>query len=181
MSTTADEDGRTVRRRRLPAVAAVLGLGLATGAGVASTSAAWTDDAWFSASASAATAVDLRGSTDGVTYVPGDDGATAVVLDAVTGLTPDAPVTRTLHLWNASTVPLRLQWVTDSAGLGGACVDVELGSLPTNQLPAGPDGPAAPAVTTTTVTFRVAPDATPGDCAGQVLTGLEIVVLGSTA
>lgn len=168
----------TVARHRR-AVGAVLALGVLGVLGVAGTSAAWTDDAWFTTGVSAAR-VDLRGSADGATWSTADDGATAVTLPAVTGVTPTNPVVRTVHLWNASTVPLHLRWATDPATLGGGCVAVELGSLPTTALAGDPTSPAG-ASTTATVTFRVADGATPAACAGVSLGALEIVVQGSTS
>lgn len=163
------------------ALPALLGLGVLGGFGVATTSAAWTDDAHFTAQGSAG-AVDLRGSSNGVDFTAADSTGTAVKLDAVAGLTPDNPtVTRTVHLWNASTVPLRLSWATAPKTLLDGCVEVEYQPFPAAPLAAGPDQPTGAAVTTATVTFRVADNASAATCSGKALGALEIVVQGSPA
>ncbi|WP_188037610.1 hypothetical protein [Actinotalea sp. JY-7885] len=169
-SQRADRD-----RRR--GVAAVLGLGLLTGLGIAGTSAAWTDDAWAVAPASAAS-VDLRGSTDGgATWHAADVATAPLTVDAVTGLVPDTPVTRTVQLWNASTVPVDLTWTApDEVG----CVDVEVRPAAT-RLEAGPTAAAAGAVTTVDVTFSVPEGTDPAGCAGTAVGPVEIVFHGSPA
>ena len=55
------------------------------GIGAAATSAAWTDDAWFSATASGAT-IELEGSLDStpLSWNVADDSATALVIPAAT-------------------------------------------------------------------------------------------------
>lgn len=163
------------RPRRARVVGALLGLGVLAGAGVSGTSAAWTDGAWFATTASSGS-VDLRGSADGVTYLPADDGATAVVLEPVTGLTPDTgAATRTLHLRNDSSVPLTLDWATDAASLGGDCLEVTLEPDLTGRV-------LAPgAVTTATVTFAVPAGADGEECSGATLTDTTVVVQGRTS
>jgi hypothetical protein len=78
------------------------------GIGAAATSAAWTDDAWFSASATAAS-VELQGSLSSTTgFVPADDVATAVVIGASTfaNLTPGQVRTVHVYIKNTSSIPL---------------------------------------------------------------------------
>ncbi len=182
-----DAPRHTPRRptRRCPrwraVVPATLGLSLVTGFGAAATSAAWTDDAQFSGSASAAS-IDLRGSSDGATWSAADTTGTAVTLDAVTGLTPDAPVERTLHLWNASSVPLTLAWADDNpTTLYDGCVEVAYSPLPTSPVPGDPATAGGASLTTATVTFSVAADADPATCGGRTGESIDVVVRGSTA
>ncbi|UJP40959.1 hypothetical protein [Cellulomonas palmilytica] len=167
-------------RVALPALLGLGVLGVLGGFGVATTSAAWTDDAYFTAQGSTGT-VDLRGSSDGVDFTEADSTGTAVTLAAVSGLTPDTPVTRTIHLWNASTVPLALSWATAPTALLDGCVEVDYQSLAGVTLASGPDQPVGAAVTTATVTFRVADDAPAATCSGKSLDAVQIVVQGSPA
>jgi len=165
-------------RRRL-AVPALLGLGVVAGFGVATTSAAWTNDAVFTAQASAGR-VDLRGATDGSSYEPADDAAAAVRLDPITGLTPDAPAVRNVQLWNAGSVPMNLTWSsTNPTSLLGGCVDVTYSTLTTALRPG--QAPAGDAVTTATVTFTVADDADAATCSGRSVSDVIVVVQGSTS
>ena len=168
------------RRHTAPRlVGAIVATGVLAGFGLSATSAAWTDDAWTSTTATAGE-VDLRGSADGTTWTHADTAGTAVTLAAVSGLTPGESATRTVHLWNASTVPLRLTWATAPTTLLDGCVAVTYESLAGVTLAAG-QSPAGGAVTTATVTFRVADDASAATCSGRALDDLEIVVQGSPA
>ena len=147
-ATTTTTEQRDERRRRRAAIvkfslagAAVLGIG------AAATSAVWTDDAWFSASATAVdpdTAIDLRGA-----FNPAEPG-TAPALDAFTeadtlgaavaipasvfaDLTAGDSVTTTVWIHNAGTADLQIAEpdVVTTGGLfapGGATVD--LGTAP---------------------------------------------------
>ncbi|CAM5789004.1 hypothetical protein [Cellulomonas persica] len=179
---TCDEPRAARRRPRWrTAVPAALGLSVLTGFGAAATSAAWTDDAYFSTAASAAE-IDLRGSSDGATWSPADTAGTAVTLAPVTGLTPDRPVERTVHLWNASTVPLTLAWGTaNPTTLLQGCVTVTYSSLPTAALAGSPSSPSGAAVTTATVTFTVPAGADAATCSGQSLGAIDVVVQGRTS
>jgi len=172
-----------VTRRTLTAVVAVASVGAVVGGlvpGVATTSAAWTDDAWVTAAASAGT-VDLRGSDDGATWTAA--GGT-VVLAPVTGLVPGAAVERTVHLWNASSVPLALTWADAPATLLDGCVEVTYSSLAGVRLAADPAAdptrPADGSVTTATATFRVPPGAA-ASCSGRSLDDVRVTVQGSPA
>lgn len=128
--TTSTEDRRKKR-------AGVLRLALAgvavLGIGAAATSAAWTDDAWFSANANAVT-VELQGSTDGGdTYVDADDATVALQIPdtAFQDLNAGDTKTFTVHLKNNGSVPLTVSGVAaetvTTGGLfasGGATVAV---------------------------------------------------------
>ena len=185
--TTAElhEAAAARRRRRRRAVGAVLGLGVLAGAGIATTSAAWNDDAWFSTAASAAR-VDLRGSTAATAptgtagWQAADTTAAALTFTPtnITGLTPTTPVTRTVHLWNASTVPLALtsRTVVPTGATGCVAVAVTFGKT---TLAADPAQPSTAAVTTATLTFSV-PGSAPSTCEGKDLGAVEIVLQGST-
>ncbi|MBO9556320.1 hypothetical protein [Cellulomonas sp.] len=173
------------RGRRRRAVGVVLGLGVLAGAGIATTSAAWTNDAWVAAGASAAR-VDLRGSTAATAptgtagWQAADTTGTALTFTPanITGLTPTAPVTRTVHLWNASTVPLALtsRTVVPTGAAGCVAVAVTFGRT---TLAADPAQPSAAAVTTATLTFSI-PGSAPATCEGKDLGAVETVLQGST-
>ena len=147
------------------------------GFGLSTPSGAWTDDAWATTTATAGD-VDLRGSADGTAWSP---AGTPVTLAAVTDLTPGGSATRTVHLWNASTVPLALTWATAPTTLLDGCVEVAYQPLAGVTLAPAPGGPTDAAVTAATVTFRVAEDAPAATCSGKTLGDLEIVVQGSPA
>ena len=96
------------RRRRRTVVKYSLVGAVLLGIGAGATSAAWTDDAWFSASMTSAS-VELRASADTpVNFVDADTSAAAVVVPAATfqNMLPNQVRTYTLRLQNTSTVPL---------------------------------------------------------------------------
>lgn len=102
------------RRAKRPTIIKLALAGIAVlGIGAALTSAAWTDDAWFTASATAGE-VELEGRPVAVDpetefdWIEADDEATAVVVpaDRLAGLVPDEVRTFDIELRNASTVPL---------------------------------------------------------------------------
>ena len=115
--TTTEQDER--RRRR----GAFLRFGLAgvavLGIGAAATSAAWTDQAWFTGSAAAAT-VELQGSIDQQTWfdadTTGEGVAVEIPADTFADLNQGENATVTLHLKNAGSVDITL---------GAATVDVD--------------------------------------------------------
>lgn len=163
--TTAPADDR---RKKRAAVARFVLAGVAVlGIGAAATSAAWTDDAWFSASATAAT-VELEASLNGTDWEPADTSATAVVVPAAqfANMVPGQTRTVTLHLRNISSVPLAL----------GAPVVTPSGSMFTGTGPATatvatPATPiAAGAATTVTLTVTTPPlwDASYQNASGSV-------------
>ncbi len=119
MSITTDRRARraTITKLALAAVA-VLGVGAAL------TSAAWTDDAWFTASATAGE-VELEGRAVAVPpeteldWSEADDAGTAVVVpaDRLEGLVPEEVRTFDIELRNSSSVPLYVTLATvDPAG-----------------------------------------------------------------
>jgi len=122
---TASEAERKRRRRTAARIsfAAVALLGI----GAAATSAAWTDDAWFTATASGAT-VELQGSLDGTHWIDADtsDSGVAVEIPASTfaDLGQAATKTVTIHIKNTSSVPLSVAEAITTSG------DVFSGSTP---------------------------------------------------
>lgn len=183
MSTTlvppeATTSGRPSRRRTVTkfALAALALLGI----GAAATSAAWTDDAWFSGTASAAT-VELEGSlTSGGPWELADVVGEAVVIPPETfeNMLPAEVRTVTLYLHNASSVPLSVPAGTLSATgplfEGTNPVIVSVGALtPASPLPV--DGEASVVLTLT------APDWGAADIGYQGATGdLTLQFTGTT-
>ena len=96
------------RRRSRKGGVAYLRFGLAgvalLGIGAAATSAAWTDQAWFGASATAAK-VELAASLDGTSYSVADAEATAVTIPFDL-LNAGATVTKTVWVRNEGSVPV---------------------------------------------------------------------------
>lgn len=177
------EAGATDRRRRRRtilkfslAIVALLGIG------AAATSSAWTDDAWFSATASAAS-IELEGSlTQGGPYELADVVGDAIVIPAATfeNMVPGEVRTVTLYLHNASTVALDVPagtvGATGTLFAGTNPVVVTLGAMtPASPLPA--DAEASVVLTLT------APDwgNTVDDLAYQGATGdLTVQFIGTT-
>ncbi len=98
------------RNRRRPIVAFALATLAVGGVGAALTSAAWTDNVFFSAQADAAT-FDLQGSLDGTTWEQSDDkGAIQLVVPATqfAKLLPGESRTVTLHVKNLGNVSAAL-------------------------------------------------------------------------
>jgi len=114
------------RRRRRGAVARFGLAGVAVlGLGAAATSAAWTDDAWFAGSASAAE-VELQGSIDGATWIDADTSGTGIAVEvpdtAFADLNEATQASVDLHLRNDGSVPLTLgsaSVTTDDTGIFG--------------------------------------------------------------
>ena len=104
--------------------AAVIKLSLAgaaiLGIGAAATSAAWTDDAWFNASASSAT-VELQGSLDGTNWSEADTTPGLTIPVGTFGnLLPGKTVPVTVHLKNIGSTPLA---VASTVTLSGVVFD----------------------------------------------------------
>ena len=122
LPTTPSTEPRE-RRRRRGVVFLKFGLAGAAllGIAAAATSAAWTDNAWFSADAHAAT-VKVSASSDGTNFSYADtgNGGTAITFGATEFGQLNAGVTKTvtLYLRNDGTVPLTVSAVTTS-GSGG--------------------------------------------------------------
>lgn len=100
--TSSDRGSRTSRAVRLGAVLLAL-----VGVTAAATSAGFSDDAWFSASADAGT-IQLQGSLDGSTWKDADSLQDGIVIPASTfaNMVPGDTRTVTVHLHNDSTVPV---------------------------------------------------------------------------
>lgn len=141
MSTDMDTAGTTDRRKRRRTVV-VLKFGLAgaalLGIGLAATSAAWSDNAWFSATANGANAgtkVELDASVNGTSWSDADDGTVAVAVDAAAfkDLVPNKSVDVTLYLKNVGTNPINVATAVvtpsgDLFGPGGAVATVTGGA-----------------------------------------------------
>jgi archaellum component FlaG (FlaF/FlaG flagellin family) len=184
MSTDTAVTPERVDRNRRRTRAAYLKFGLAgvalLGIGAAATSAAWTDDAWFSADASAAT-VELEASLDGTTWFDADSVAGDPAVDIpLANLNEAANVTKTLYIRNTGSVPLTITGPTvvksgdlfSGAGAGTlANPSVILGTLGSTTL--------APN-TGTSVSFQVT---TPVDWSEtfQGKTGLITIQFGATS
>lgn len=109
-STSPAQDTTMRRIARRPVVAFALAALTVGGLGAAITTAAWTDNTLFAASASAAT-FDLEGSTDGTTWAQSDDsGAVQLVVpsSAFSDLLPGESREFALHVRNAGSVSAAL-------------------------------------------------------------------------
>lgn len=111
-TATAQPKSNRKRRRKITKFA-LAGIGL-VGIGAALTSAAWSDEVWFRANASAET-VDLQGSVDGTTWLdegyPGTTSETVPIPIPSTefeGLVPGTTRYITVYLLNAGTSTLQL-------------------------------------------------------------------------
>ena len=161
------------RARLILAGVAVLGIGAAV------TTAAWTDDVWFTADAEAGT-VELSGSLNGTDFFPGEEGNLDLVVDlTATPLAPEAgPVSFQIWLQNDGNVPLTIgpPTVTFTGDLESCDPD----ATPTAVLTTVPDSlPAGDTSDPITVEISVPDD---WDVACEGATGsIEIQVVGSTA
>lgn len=107
-STTATEvaDRKDERKRKRGAVIKFSLAGAALlGIAAAATSAQWSDQAWFSASAQGAT-IELQGSLQATptTWDPADDSAGALVIPKFDKLIPNETRTYVVHVKNAGNV-----------------------------------------------------------------------------
>lgn len=158
----ASEQDRDERRRR----GALVRFGLAgiavLGVGAAVTSAAWTDDAWFAGSASAAE-VELQGSIDGATWYDADTNgagiAVAIPEKEFAGLNQGANETVTLHLKNDGNTPLTLGSGTVTTDSGDP-TSIFAGAKPATAQITGAPASELAAGATTTATLRIT---TPAD------------------
>ncbi len=173
MSTDMDTAGTTDRRKRRRTVV-VLKFGLAgaalLGIAAAATSAAWTDNAWFSASASAKT-VQFDASNDNSHWAAADASGTAVaVLDpnALTGLVAGQSRPVTLYIKNngGSTLSVAAPAISGDAitalGIGANTDDLKVAFDGTWPLSLAPNS----AATKVTVTVT-APDTWPATFEGK--------------
>ncbi|MGA7756906.1 MAG: hypothetical protein WCA57_03615 [Ilumatobacteraceae bacterium] len=169
------------KRRRKIAKFALAGVAV-LGVGAALTSAAWTDDVFFSADATSGS-FDLQGSLDGTNWfdvATVDDTATTPIqipASAFENMGPNDVRDVTLHLQNAGSVSMTLSApvVTENGDLfddAGANVAVTVGAYGNATL--------APTDTTTFTVTLTAPDWTDTDFIN--LTGdLLIAVTGTSA
>jgi predicted ribosomally synthesized peptide with SipW-like signal peptide len=171
---------RTERRSRTrPIIATVLALVAVGGIGAAATSAAWTDNVFFTAPAQAAT-FDLQGSLDGNTWVQSDNpGSIQLVVPASTfaNLLPGQTRSVTLYVENTGTANSALvasaAWTSGSTFTTNPTISVS----PASSTLAAANGTTP---TTTTVTLTVA---APADWAAtnQGKTGSVVVTVAGTA
>ena len=115
MSTSTTSPERR-KRRRTAVRLGIAGLAL-LGIGAAATSAAWTDDAWFNASAGSAT-IELQGSLDGQTWSDADNAAAQITIPASTfaDLGQGDSKTVDIQIKNDSTVAVDVAEAVDATG-----------------------------------------------------------------
>jgi hypothetical protein len=187
MSTAIDarpaDAGRTRDRRRRRAGTTYLKFGLAgvalLGIGAAATSAAWSDDAWFTADATAAT-VELAGSTAANgTFVAADtvgDGVD-VTVSGFADLVPGTIRTATIYLRNTGSAPLAITLdPTTTNHLG-----VFAGATPATVRVTGTPATLAGGATSDAITVTVsAPEAWPTPYQGATGGQVELTFSGAT-
>ncbi|MCR6688213.1 hypothetical protein [Cellulomonas sp.] len=153
-TTTVDTDRQDERKRKRAAIIKFSLAGAALlGIGAAATSAAWTDQAWFSASASGAT-FELQGKNfaSPATFVDADDASAKIVIPSaeLAQLVPGATRTLTLTIKNSGSVE---QAVTEAhTWLAGAGTFVAAPTVAVAGVPAGTLAAGAEATVTVTVT-----------------------------
>ncbi len=144
------------RTRRAQVLKYVLASGVLLGIGAGATSAAWSDDAWFSSGASSAS-VELQASTtaagpwDNADTDPGVTFGTA----AFTNLLPNQTRTATIYLRNHGSTCLNVQapTITKAAPLDGTTVnDATVTVSPAVVGPLAPNDAATATVTVTVTT-----------------------------
>ncbi len=170
---------KTSERRKKRAAFLKLGLaGVAVlGIGAAATTAAWTNDAWFSGSASAAT-VQLQGSLNGTTWTDADTNDSGVRIDidpaALADLVPGQTRNITLHVRNTSSVDLTIS--SDVVATGG----VFTGALPASATVTGLATTLAPNATDE-FTLVVGTDALWPDTYKGLLGAVTVQISGTTS
>lgn len=179
---------RTAGRRASTVVRAALAGGLLVGTGAVASSAAWTDGAWFAASATTPT-IELQGGTGRSPATWGDaDSSTAAVTipaDTFVNLAPGVLAQAHVGLRNVSSVPLTVPapvptWSGDFAS-GGSC---PLGAVTTVTIDGGTRTtlPATSGTTTDVVVSVTPPDAWNGATTCQHRSGtLTLTFTGSTS
>jgi len=176
---TSRSQQRANRKRKRPVVAVALALLAVGGIGAAATSAAWTDNVFFSSTAQAAT-FDLQGSLNGTSWVQSDNAnSIQLVVPAATfaNLLPGQTRTVTLYVENTGTANSSLvasaAWATGSTFTTNPTISVTPAST---TLAAATGGTP----TTTTVTLTVT---APSDWASvnQGKSGNVIVTVAGTA
>ena len=169
-ATPATEPERKKRKRGALIKFTFAGVAL-LGIGAAATSAAWTDDAWFTTSATAST-VKLDASLDGTTFIPADTSATGVAVaipTSVFGLVNQgSTITTTVYLRNAGTAPLTLgpAAITTTGTMFAAGSGVTVTAVPASTTLA-PLVPSVPANTTAVLVTLTTPAAWPTSYQGS--------------
>lgn len=169
----ADRDEER-RRKRAAALKIALAGGAILAVGAAATSAAWTDQAWFSTEAAGAS-FELQGSYGGGTFEDADEGdAITIPASQLADLVPGDSRSFEIQVKNAGGVPMSVEaeatWVASGAGFVGAPT-VDLAGVPAATL-------AADATATVTVEVTVPDD---WDAANQERSQeLEIVFTGTS-
>ncbi|MET0788724.1 MAG: hypothetical protein ABWY33_05715 [Cellulomonas sp.] len=142
------------RRKRAAVIKFTFAGAALLGIGAAATSAAWTDDAWFSAAATTPT-IQLQGGTGSpVVWADADTSATAIVIPASAFLNLEPGVARsyTVNLKNISSVALTVPAPTVTST--GA---IFTGTNPAVVTTTGAPGTLAASTGTATVTVTVTP------------------------
>jgi predicted ribosomally synthesized peptide with SipW-like signal peptide len=177
--TTSPANRAERRSRKRPIVAAVLALVAVGGIGAVATSAAWTDNVFFTAPAQAAT-FDLQGSLDGSTWVQSDNpNSIQLVVPAATfaNLLPGQTRNVTLYVENTGTANSALvasaAWASGSTFTTNPTISVS----PSSSTLAAATG-STPATTTVTLTVSA-----PSDWAAvnQGKAGNVVVTVSGTA
>lgn len=190
MSNSQSPKTRHDKHRKITVARLVAGGVAVAGIGAAITMAAWTNQAWFTTEASAAS-IELYGAlgdegtcpaAEDASYVPAEDlvNAVSIGLDPFENLVPDDSRTTTICLWNGSNVGLSVSLtpidVTGDPvfGSGGATIGVEDEgeAFATQTLDAGAVKPLEVVVTT--------PNTWDDDFQGAESGVLQIIFTGST-
>jgi len=175
--TTRNELKREKKNKRRPIAAFVLAALAVGGVGAAATSAAWTDNVFFTAQAQAAT-FNLQGSLDGTTWVESDNsGSVQLVVPAsqFANLLPGQSRTVNLHVKNLGSVSAALTGTAAfSASTFATNPTVALGDLAATLTPAG----GAAAADQFTLTITAPSDWAP---ANQGKSGTVLVTISGTA
>jgi hypothetical protein len=186
---SSTDPARDRRRKRGAVVKLSLGALALVGIGAGATAAAWTDDAWFTASATTPT-IQLQGGTgqSPTTWSNADTSGAAITIpaSAFANLAPGVTATAHVGLKNISTVPLTVAVPTATWGgdfvSSGSCA---LGPVTTVTINGGTSAVtlAATAGTTTDVLVSVAtPSAWNGatTCQGKI-GALTLAFTGTTS
>ncbi|KHK96892.1 hypothetical protein LK09_13670 [Microbacterium mangrovi] len=176
---TAPANRSRRRSRKRPLIATALALLAVGGIGAAATSAAWTDNVFFTAPAQAAT-FDLQGSLDGTTWVQSDNpNSVQLVVPAstFTNLLPGQTRTVTLYVENTGTANSALvasaAWASGSTFTTNPTISVS----PASSTLAAANG-ATPTTTTVTLTVSAPADWAP---VNQGKFGNVVVTVAGTA
>lgn len=156
-TTPAPETAERKKRKRAAIIKFSLAGAALLGIGAAATSAAWTDQAWFQASATGAT-FELQGQDFAATPTyqdadgTGQNGVITVPPQTLANLVADDKRTLSLKIKNSGSVPMTLtqssSWVAGSAATNFTSAPV----VTVSGVPSGPFAAGAEATVTVTVT-----------------------------